>query len=183
MCAQKIVTYTTSNIKASVKRRKPYLWTSQTTIEALTGKNTRRNLHKMRIKGKPKWENKKPIKIIIKFYGKELQRNSPALTPEAAAALPSPFFLIIKLPPINPLESKARMKPMRLSLEKAMLNHQYSSNLLNFYQLSTICFFPGRRFFISFLHRKFCWSKLMSSSSFPIGDYASVTRCDLIHLI
>ena len=47
-----------------------------------------------------------------------MRETSPALSPEAAAALLRPFFFIIKLAPMNPLDNKARIKPMRLSLEK-----------------------------------------------------------------
>lgn len=49
-------------------------------------------------------------------------KKSPALTPEVIAALLRPFFLMMKLAPINALDDKAKIKPFRLSLEKPMLN-------------------------------------------------------------
>lgn len=59
--------------------------------------------------GKPKIETWKKKKL-------------PARTPEAAAARRRPFFLMMKLVPMNPLDRRAKMNPFRLSLEKPILN-------------------------------------------------------------
>ncbi|MFS7985987.1 hypothetical protein Hanom_Chr11g01005161 [Helianthus anomalus] len=53
------------------------------------------------------------IKNINKKTSK-FKPQSPALTPEAPAFL-SPFFLTIKLAPINKLEDNARTNPLILS--------------------------------------------------------------------
>lgn len=45
----------------------------------------------------------------------------PARTPEAAAALLRPFFLMMKLAPMNPLDSRASTNPFRLSVEDPIL--------------------------------------------------------------
>jgi hypothetical protein len=57
---------------------------------------------------KPKTHFKKPEKEEKEFF-------LPALTPEAAAALLRPFFLIMKLAPINALDDKAKTNPFKLS--------------------------------------------------------------------
>lgn len=54
------------------------------------------------------------------------KKNSPALTPEVAAAFLRPFFLMMKLAPMNPLDSKAKTTPFILSSEKPMSNLRLS---------------------------------------------------------
>lgn len=44
----------------------------------------------------------------------------PALTPETAAALLRPFFLMMKLAPMKALEDNAKTKPLILSAEEVM---------------------------------------------------------------
>lgn len=68
------------------------------------------------------------------------KRNSPALTPETAAALLRPFFLMMKLAPMNPLDSKAKTKPIRLFPEKPM---SYFS--LSLYSFGTLFFFSSSK--------------------------------------
>lgn len=54
----------------------------------------------------------------------------PALTPETAAALLRPCFLMMKLEPMKPLETNARVRPVRFSLDKPMSqNRKFLRNL------------------------------------------------------
>lgn len=96
-----------------------YLWSCPATIEAPRDKSSHQHL-------KIQESNTYPRKKTQNWDKKNRKINSPALTPEVAAALLRPFFLMMKLAPMNPLDSKARTTPFRLSSAKPMSNLRLS---------------------------------------------------------
>lgn len=72
---------------------------------------------------------------------KKKKKKSPALTPEAAAAFLRPFFLMMKLAPMNPLDSKAKINPFRFSL--VML--KISPSLFRFWVFLFFFFFSSSK--------------------------------------
>ena len=69
---------------------------------------------------------------------KKKKKKSPARTPEAAAAFLRPFFLMMKLAPMKPLDSKAKMNPFRFSLVMLKI---FPSLSLSFSLLGIFIFF------------------------------------------
>jgi len=65
------------------------------------------------------------------YRKKKWEIPSPALTPEAAAALLRPCFLMMKLAPMNPLDTKASMRPFRFSLDRPITKNRDSLQILN----------------------------------------------------
>lgn len=64
-------------------------------------------------------------------YRKKWEIPSPALTPEAAAALLRPCFLMMKLVPMNPLDTRASMRPFRFSVDRAITKNRCFLQILD----------------------------------------------------
>ena len=72
---------------------------------------------------------------------KKKKKKSPARTPEAAAAFLRPFFLMMKLAPMKPLDSKAKMNPFRFSLVMLKIFPSLSLSLFLFWVFLFIFYF------------------------------------------